>query len=141
MSTAVVLMAYGSPDRPEDIPAYLEDIRGGRPVSDALVAELVERYRRIGGSPLNEITERQRAALERELGLPVYVGMKHWQPRIPEAIEQALVAGAERIVGLVLAPHYSRISIGGYRAHLEEPLADRAALVFVESWHDHQPFI
>jgi ferrochelatase len=129
MRTAVVLMAYGSPDRPEDIPAYLEDIRGGRPVSQTLVSELVERYRRIGGSPLNEITERQRAALERELDLPLYVGMKHWQPRIPEAIEQ------------VLAPHYSRISIGGYRALLERALADRAELMFVESWHDHQPFL
>jgi ferrochelatase len=139
--TAVVLMAYGSPSHVEDIPAYLQDIRGGRPVSETLVADLTERYRRIGGSPLNEITERQRAALERELGLPVYVGMKHWQPRIPEAVEQALAAGAERIVGLVLAPHYSRISIGGYRAGLEEVLADRAELVFIESWHDHQPFI
>jgi ferrochelatase len=141
MRTAVVLMAYGSPDRLEDIPAYLQDIRGGRLVSSELVSELVERYRRIGGSPLNEITDRQRAALERELGLPVCVGMKHWRPRIPEAVEQALAAGAERIVGLVLAPHYSRMSIGGYRARLEEALADRAELVFVESWHDHQPFI
>jgi ferrochelatase len=141
MRTAVVLMAYGSPTRLEDIPAYLQDIRGGRPVSSTLVDELVARYRRIGGSPLNEITERQRAALERELGVPVHVGMKHWQPRIPEAVEEALARGAERIVGLVLAPHYSRMSIGGYRARLEEALADGAELVFVESWHDHQPFI
>jgi ferrochelatase len=141
MRTAVILMAYGSPDRLADIPAYLQDIRGGRPVSSQLVSELVERYRRIGGSPLNEVTERQRVALERELGLPVYVGMKHWHPRIPEAVEQALAGGAERIVGLVLAPQYSRMSIGGYRARLEETLADRAELVFVESWHDHQPFI
>jgi protoporphyrin/coproporphyrin ferrochelatase len=141
MKTAVVLMAYGGPTRPEDIPAYLADIRGGRPVSPEFVAELVERYRRIGGSPLNEITERQRAALERELGLPVYVGMKHWQPRIAEAVEQAVVAGAERIIGLVLAPHYSRMSIGGYRDRLEEALAGRAELVFVESWHDYEPFI
>jgi ferrochelatase len=134
-------MAYGSPTRLEDIPAYLQDIRGGRPVSSTLVDELVERYRRIGGSPLNEITERQRAALERELGVPVHVGMKHWQPRIPEAVEDALAGGAERIVGLVLAPHYSRMSIGGYSARLEDALADRAELVFVDSWHDHQPFI
>lgn len=141
MKTAVVLMAYGSPSRVEDIPAYFQDIRGGRSVSSTLVDKLAERYRRIGGSPLNEITERQRVALARELGLPVYVGMKHWQPRIGEAVEQALAAGAERVVGLVLAPHYSRISIGGYRARLEEALADRAELVFVESWHDHQPFI
>jgi ferrochelatase len=141
MRTAVVLMAYGGPTRLEDIPAYLADIRGSRPVSPEFVAELVERYRRIGGSPLNEITERQRAAVERELGLPVYVGMKHWQPRIAEAAEQAVAAGAERVVGLVLAPHYSRMSIGGYRDRLEEALAGRAELVFVESWHDHEPFI
>jgi protoporphyrin/coproporphyrin ferrochelatase len=140
-TTAVVLMAYGSPSRLEDIPAYLEDIRGGRPVSATFVAELVERYRRIGGSPLNEITERQRAALQGELRTPVYVGMKHWEPHIGEAVERALAGGAERVVGLVLAPHYSRMSIGGYRARLEEALGDRAELVFVESWHDYEPFI
>ena len=142
MKTAVVLMAYGSPSRPEDIPAYFEDIRGGRPVRPEAVAELAERYRRIGGSsPLNEITERQRAALEHDLGAPVYVGMKHWTPRIADAVEQALGAGAERIVGLVLAPHYSGISIGGYRERLESSVAGRADLVMIESWHDHSPFV
>jgi len=135
-------MAYGSPTRPEDIPAYFEDIRGGRPVRPEVVAELVERYRRIGGSsPLNEITERQRAALEHELGAPVYVGMKHWVPRIAEAADRALGEGAERIVGLVLAPHYSSISIGGYRDRLAEAVGDRAELVMIESWHDHRPLI
>ena len=141
MSTAVILMAYGSPERPEDVPAYLEDIRSGRAVSPALVEELTERYRRIGGSPLNEITERQRVALARELDLPVYVGMKHWHPWIADAVEQALEDGAERLVGLVLAPHYSRMSIGGYRARLERALAGRAELTLVESWHDHEPFL
>ena len=142
MNTAVILMAYGSPPRLEDVPAYLADIRDGRPVSEQAVEELTERYRRIGGrSPLDEITEAQRAALERELGLPVYVGMKHWRPRIAEAVEAALAAGAERIVAVVLAPHYSRLSIAGYRDRLEQALADRAELVFVESWHDHGPFI
>jgi protoporphyrin/coproporphyrin ferrochelatase len=140
--TAVVLMAYGSPSRPEDIPAYFEDIRGGRPVGAGAVAELEERYRRIGGSsPLNDITERQRAALERALGIPVFVGMKHWHPRIAEAAERALAGGAERVVGLVLAPHYSGISIGGYRRQLEEGLAGRAEFLFVDSWHDHEPFV
>jgi len=142
VKTAVVLMAYGSPTRPEDIPAYFEDIRGGRPVRPEAVTELVERYRRIGGSsPLNEITERQRAALEHELGAPVYVGMKHWTPRIAEAADQALSEGAERIVGLVLAPHYSGISIGGYRDRLAEAVGDRAELVMIESWHDHRPLV
>jgi protoporphyrin/coproporphyrin ferrochelatase len=142
VKTAVILMAYGSPSRPEDIPAYFEDIRGGRPVRPEAVAELVDRYRRIGGSsPLNEITERQRAALEHDLGAPVYVGMKHWTPRIAEAAERALDEGAERIVGLVLAPHYSDISIGGYRERLETAVAGRAELVMIESWHDHEPFL
>jgi protoporphyrin/coproporphyrin ferrochelatase len=140
--TAVILMAYGSPERPEDIPAYFSDIRGGRPVRQEAVDELTERYRRIGGtSPLNRITEAQRAALAEQIGLPVYVGMRHWAPWISEAVEQALEDGAERLVGLVLAPHYSHISIGGYRDRLEKALDGRAELTFVESWHDHAPFV
>jgi ferrochelatase len=135
-------MAYGSPSRPEEIPAYFADIRGGRPASPEAVEELSERYRRIGGtSPLNEITERQRAALARELGIPVHVGMKHWTPRIAEAAEQALAEGAERVVGLVLAPHFSRMSVGGYHRQLEEALAGRAELVFIPSYHAFEPFI
>jgi ferrochelatase len=142
MNTAVVLMAYGSPSEIDDIPAYLADIREGKPVSEHAVAELKERYRRIGGrSPLDELTEAQRVALEREVGLPVYVGMKHWRPRISEAVAAALARGAERLVGLVLAPHYSRLSIAGYRSRLEAALVDRAELVFVESWHDHEPVL
>ena len=142
MSAAVVLMAYGSPERPEDIRPYLEDIRAGRPVSDEAVAELTERYERIGGrSPLDEITERQRAALERELGIPVFIGMKHWRPRISDAVERALATGADTIVGLVLAPHYSRLSIEGYRERLERALAGRAELRFVERWGTHEPFV
>ena len=139
---ALVLMAYGSPTTPEDVRPYLEDVRGGRPVSDEAVAELAERYRRIGGrSPLDEVTEAQRTALERELGMPVFVGMKHWRPRIAEAVDAALAVGATRILGLVLAPHYSRLSIGGYRERLEEAVAGRADLVLVESWHDDPAFL
>jgi protoporphyrin/coproporphyrin ferrochelatase len=142
VSTAVILMAYGSPERIEDIRPYLEDIREGRAVSDAAVDELTERYRRIGGrSPLDEVTERQRAALERELELPVYVGMKHWRPRIADAVATAEAAGAERIVGIVLAPHYSTLSIAGYRERLEAALDVDTELRFVESWHDHEPYL
>jgi protoporphyrin/coproporphyrin ferrochelatase len=142
LSEAVVLMAYGSPEEADEIRPYLEDIRGGRPLSDEAVEELAERYRRIGGrSPLGEVTEAQRAALERELGLPVFVGMKHWRPRIADAVEAGLEAGATRIYGLVLAPHYSRLSIGAYRERLEQALDGRAELLFAESWHDHEPFV
>ena len=139
-AVAVVLMAYGSPDRLEDVPAYYADIRGGRPIRPELLENLVERYRRLGiedANPLNAITEETRAALERELGVPVFTGMKHWQPRIAAATEAALATGASTIVGLVLAPHYSRGSIAGYRSQLDEALAEGdAELVFVESWHD-----
>jgi protoporphyrin/coproporphyrin ferrochelatase len=67
--------------------------------------------------------------------------MKHWRPRIAEAVEAALAGGATRILGLVLAPHYSRLSIGGYSERLGAAVADRAELVLVESWHDHEPFV
>ena len=139
MSAAVILMAYGSPERLEDVPAYYADIRGGRLIRPELLDDLTARYRRLGiedRNPLNEITERTRAALQEELGLPVFTGMKHWTPRIGDAVEAALAGGATTIVGLVLAPHYSRMSIGGYRAQLEEALADRAELLFIERWHD-----
>jgi protoporphyrin/coproporphyrin ferrochelatase len=142
MKTAVLLMAYGSPSRLEDIPAYYADIRGGRPVSPEAIAELTERYRRIGGaSPLNEITERQRAALESELGIPVYVGMKHWHPSIHTAVDHAVADGVQRIVGIVLAPHFSRMSVGEYQRRLEEACAGRVELTFIASYHAYEPFV
>jgi ferrochelatase len=143
VSDAVVLMAYGSPATADDIRPYFEDVRGGRPVSDEAVAELTERYRRIGGrSPLEEVTEAQRSALQRELGIPVFVGMKHWQPRIAEAVNKALKGGATRLIGVVLAPHFSRMSVGEYRERLEAALDGREAeLVLVESWHDDPAFV
>ena len=118
VSAAVVLMAYGSPERIEDVPAYYADIRGGRPVRPELLEELTERYRRLGiedSNPLNEITEadpgRARAGA-RAAGL-------HRDEALDAADRRRgrdrARGGAETIVGLVLAPHYSRMSIGGYR--------------------------
>lgn len=143
-STAVILMAYGSPDRLSDVPAYYADIRGGRPIRPELLEDLVARYRRLGieeSNPLNEITEATRAALETELGLPVFTGMRHWQPRIADAVERALAGGAETIVGLVLAPHYSGMSIERYRAQLVDAVARRAEIRFVERWGDEPGFV
>jgi ferrochelatase len=137
-------MAYGSPERLADVPAYYADIRGGRAIAPENLADLVERYRRLGiedSSPLNAITEHTRVALERELGLPVFTGMKHWAPRIADAAEAALEAGAETVIGLVLAPHYSALSIQGYREQLERALDGRAELRFVDSWHDEPGFV
>jgi protoporphyrin/coproporphyrin ferrochelatase len=145
VKAAVVLMAYGSPERLDDVPAYYADIRGGRPVRPEVLDDLVERYRILGideGSPLNAITEQTRAALARELAdVPVFTGMKHWAPRVAEAAERALTTGADTVVGLVLAPHYSRLSIGDYRRRLEEALAGQAELAFIDSWHDDPALI
>ena len=144
MKTAVVLMAYGSPERLKDVPGYYADIRGGRPIAVEHLEDLVNRYRRLGierSNPLNAITEDTRAALEAELGIPVFTGMKHWTPHISEAAARALESGAELVVGLVLAPHYSRLSIAGYKEQLERALIGRAALTFVDSWHDDPGFI
>ena len=144
MKTAVVLMAYGSPDRLEDVPAYYADIRGGRPIAAHNLEDLVSRYRRLGieqSNPLNAITEQTRASLEAEVGIPVFTGMKHWTPHISEAADRALAGGAELVVGVVLAPHYSRLSIAGYKEQLERALVGRAALTFVDSWHDDPGFI
>jgi ferrochelatase len=142
---AVVLMAYGSPERLDDVPAYYADVRGGRPIKPEHLDDLVRRYRSLGiedESPLNAITEQTRAALERELDdVPVFTGMKHWTPRIGDAAERAHASGAETIVGLVLAPHYSSMSIAGYKRQLEDAVAERAEVVFVDSWHDEEGFV
>jgi protoporphyrin/coproporphyrin ferrochelatase len=144
VTSAVVLMAYGSPERLEDVPAYYADIRGGRPIKPEHLADLVERYRRVGiedGSLLNAITDETRDELERRLGIPVFTGMKHWTPRIADAVGQALETGASTVVGLVLAPHYSPLSIAGYRRQVEEALGGRAELAFVERWGTEPGFV
>jgi ferrochelatase len=138
-------MAYGSPERLDEVPAYYADIRGGRPIRPELLDDLVERYRRLGiedGSPLNAITEETRASLEQELGdVPVFTGMKHWTPRIAHAAEDAIAGGAQTIVGLVLAPHYSAMSIAGYKQQLDTAIDGRAELAFIDSWHDDPGFV
>lgn len=121
MSTrGVLLMAYGTPGSLGDMPAYLADVREGRPPSPALVAEMTERYRRIGGSPLTRLTLRQAVALEAEFtrrGCParVHVGMRHWEPRIAGAVRDMAAEGITDAVAIAMAPHYSSLSGARYR--------------------------
>jgi ferrochelatase len=144
---AVILMAYGSPDRLSDVPAYYADIRGGRPIRPEHLADLVERYRHLGvgegdgTSPLNAVTEETRASLERALGLPVYTGMRHWDPRIADAVERALAGGATTLAGLVLAPHWSSMSIARYQALFDDAVAGLADTVFVREWGSEPGFV
>lgn len=147
-------MAYGSPDSLDDLEPYLLDIRGGRPTSDALVQEMRERYTLIGGrSPLLDITREQARALQAELNahyaqngltFQAYVGMRHWEPRIKEAVSQMEADGIREVIALVMAPHSSQMSTGAYFARLDEAIAETGArlrTVKVESWHNHPGLI
>jgi ferrochelatase len=144
--TAVLLMAYGTPDSMDEIEPYLTDIRRGRKPSPEAVEELKTRYLRIGGrSPLLDITRAQALALENQLRPDVsgvYVGMKHWHPYIGEVVPRIVNDGYNRIIGLVLAPHYSQMSIGGYKLALETAITNssRVRIDFVESWYDNPLF-
>lgn len=147
---AVLLMAYGSPDRLDQVEAYYTDIRRGNPPPPALLDELTGRYRAIGGgSPLSRIVEMQRAALEAEMtarGRPVrvYAGMRHIEPRIGKVVETMAADGVERLVAIALAPQQSSNG-AGYRRAVQAALVDigesAPSAVFVDSWYDQPRFI
>jgi ferrochelatase len=142
---AVLLLAHGAPGRLGDIPEFLLNVRSGRGLPEKAVQEIIQRYASIGGSsPLLRITTQQAEALEKALGLPVYVGMRNWKPYIEEAVRKLAEDGAGRVVALCLAPHNSRTSTELYRSHLSkaaEKVAPGLHVEFVENWHDHADLI
>jgi ferrochelatase len=140
---AVLMLAYGSPDSLDDMEAYLSDIRGGRPMSPEFVAEFKGRYAQIGGkSPLNERTFEQAAKTEsllrsRGFSSKVYVGMRHWMPRIQDTIAQMHADGVKKVVGIVMAPHYSSMSVGRYWEKVVEAqkaVGSTIEFTHVDSW-------
>jgi ferrochelatase len=148
--TGILLMAYGTPERLEDVGEYFTHIRGGRRPSDEAVAHLTARYARVGGgTPLRKITEAVRDGLQTELAKSdapyrVYVGMKHWHPYIAETLAQMQRDGIREVIALALAPHYSRMSIGAYKHALDEAnaaLGNPFTFHLVESWHLEPAFI
>ena len=141
---AVLLMAYGGPGSLDEVEPYLLDVRGGRPTSPQLVEEIRARYARIGGrSPIRELTEAQATGAQRALGerFAVYVGMRHWHPYIRDAVARILADGHQRSVGIVLAPHYSAMSVGAYQQQLLDAAAGRLETALVRSWGDHPRFL
>jgi len=141
---AVLLMAYGGPDNLAEVEPYLLDVRGGRPTSPELVEEIRGRYVKIGGrSPLRELTEAQAAGLGRALGprFPTYVGMRHWHPYIKETVGRIVADGHARIVGIVMAPHYSGMSVGAYEKKLLEASDGRLEIALVRRWGEHPGFL
>jgi ferrochelatase len=138
--TAVLLLAHGSPDSAEDVPCFLHAVTGGRPIPQSVVEEVQHRYQLIGRSPLREFTQRQAEALQRDLALPVYVGMRNWTPYIGDVVPQMAADGVTRAIVICLAPQNSRTSVGLYRrAVAEAQAAPESAFTvdFIESWHDH----
>ena len=134
---AVLLLAHGSPDSPADVPEFIKYVTGGRPVPEASIEEIRHRYSLIGKSPLTEITMAQAEALQRELALPVYVGMRNWKPFIADTVHQFADAGIEQVLAICLAPQNSSTSVGLYKRALFAAMNPEISVDFVEEWHDH----
>lgn len=139
----VLLMAYGGPNSLEEIPGYLADIRSGRPTTPAVLEEITNNYRQIGGkSPLLAFTQQQMDAVVAKLDpryFRCYLGMRHWAPWIEEVVGQMIADGITHAVTLVLAPHYSKLSIAKYQEKIAEGLEMyRGQITFehINSYHD-----
>jgi ferrochelatase len=138
----VLVMAYGAPNSLDEIPGYLADIRAGRPTPRAVVEAITENYRAIGGrSPLLEVSRRQVDALAAALGADYhcYLAMRHWSPWIEEVVGEMIEDGIARAVGLVLAPHFSSLSVARYQQKVADGLElYRGGIEFeqIESYHD-----
>jgi len=148
--TAVLLLAHGTPDNPDQIPEYLRYVTGGRPLPPQVVEEIRHRYSLIGFSPLACWTLLQADQLSQELQLPVFVGMRNWKPFIADAVKAIGAQKFERVIAVCLAPQNSRTSVGLYRRAVTgtavsgNDATGNAALPFtldfVDEWHD-QPLL
>ena len=147
---AIILMAYGSPSSLDEVGDYLAQVRGGRGSSPDEIEHLKQRYQRVGGqTPLLQITKSQADVLQKKLiadGAPARVsfGMKHWHPFVEDVVEKISIDNPPILVGLALAPHYSKLSIGGYEDSVRRGLARRHSkvpFVMVKSWHTEPSLI
>ncbi|MGH2478771.1 MAG: ferrochelatase [Ktedonobacteraceae bacterium] len=146
----VLLMTYGSPATLDDLPVYLQNIRGGRPADDELLTEFRRRYKLIGGSPLLSITRAQATALQDELHAQhpegprfhVMAGMRFAPPFVANVVPE-VAQGAQKLIGVIMSPQYSPIIMSGYVRTLHDAVADLGRadlqLKIVEDWH-LQPF-
>ena len=133
-------MAHGTPASLDEMPEYLRLVRGGRPASDALIAEMRHTYAAIGGrSPLTDITQAQAAALRARLGpeVPVAVGMRNWTPFIMDALAELAARGVTRVIGIPMAPQFSTLSVQKYLDAATAALPGGVRLDAVRSFHSH----
>src|SRR2546426_3845878 len=135
MQPAVLLLAHGSPDSVDEVPEFLLNVTNGRPVPVQVIEEVKLRYSSIGRSPLTALTLKQGELLSRELGTPVYVGMRNWKPYIADVVAGMVADHVAQALVICLAPQNSRTSVGLYRAALGHGLP--FTFEFIQSWHDH----
>ena len=170
---AILLLAFGCPDSIESIEPFITNVMGGRKPSPNQLQKIKERYLMIGGrSPLLDITKKQAEALEKRLNetneltpkllnsktqelFRVFIGMRYWHPFIKDTLKEIVSLKAERVVVLVMAPHYSKISTGGYINTVNEAMAELTPLFpplskggeggfdisFINNWHTHPLFL
>ncbi|HVT99260.1 MAG TPA: ferrochelatase [Acidobacteriaceae bacterium] len=141
MSDAVLLLAHGTPDSVDEIPEYLMRVTRGRPLPEEAVEEVKHRFAAIGGSPLTRLTLEQGRLLGEELRMPVYVGMRNWNPYIADVIAKMRADGVTRAVAICLAPQNSRTSVGLYKKVVFDAAGDALQLRFVDHWAEHPHLI
>jgi ferrochelatase len=141
MKQAVLLLAHGTPESAEQVPEYLRCVTGGRPLPQEVIDEIQHRYALVGHSPLTEITMEQARALELEISVPVYVGMRNWHPFIADTVAKMLSDGITHALVICLAPQNSRTSVGLYKKAVLAAATDQLQLTFVDSWHAHPQLI
>jgi ferrochelatase len=135
--TAILLLAHGTPNTLDEIPAYLRNVTSGRALPQAAIDEITHRYSLIGKSPLTDITMAQARLLERQIGLPVYVGMRNWTPYIATVVRQIRESGISAVAAICLAPQNSRTSVGLYRRAVLAEAGTDLTVDFTEAWADH----
>jgi ferrochelatase len=134
---AILLLAHGTPNTLDEIPEYLQNVTSGRALPQAAIDEITHRYGLIGKSPLTDITMAQARLLERQIGLPIYVGMRNWAPYIATVVRQIRESGISAIAAICLAPHNSRTSVGLYRRAVLAETGDDLPIDFTDTWADH----
>ncbi len=140
----VLLVAHGTVENLDDLPAFLSRIRHGRPCPPELVAEVRRRYTAIGRSPLLDQTREQAAELASRLQLPVFIGMRLWEPSIEKTLSQAFDAGTERLCILPLAPFSVHVYVRAVEAcarSLQEDGYRTPRLVPASAWGEHPAFV
>ncbi len=145
---AVLLMAYGSPDDASKVGEYFTHIRKGVRPSEEFIKRIEERYVAVGGkTPLLNITRQQQEELQKILDQKhgegkycVFIGMKHWYPYIKDTLKEIEKKGIKKVIALALAPHYSKMSIGGYQRFIDEE-KNELSVILIESWHTNKGYL